>query len=209
MPDAALYDNPPRLQAQIHYLVERYRDEAAILAWDLRNEGDIDYGTHPNIEGKFTKEQVLGWLEQTAENVRALDPNHLITAGWLYDAEATAPYVDFVSFHHWTDAAELKTRIDVMRAATDKPLLLQEFGYSITHMWPEDQAATVSSIIDMTADEGLLGWMIWTAFDFPLDASCYPSPCQSEDNAEHHFGLWTSDYTERPAVSVVRDKAAQ
>src|SRR5687767_11059347 len=47
--DYPLYSNPAHTELQTRYLVERYRDEAAILAWDLRNEGDIDYGTHHAI----------------------------------------------------------------------------------------------------------------------------------------------------------------
>lgn len=209
MPDLdhlPLYDNPERIQHQMKFIVERYRDESAILAWDLRNEGDIDYGTHSQIEGKFTKEQVIGWLEQTSASVRELDANHLITAGWLYDAEATAPYVDFVSFHHWTGVEELRGRVETIRAATDKPILLQEFGYSTLRAEtpPETQAALIGDVFAYATEAELLGWMLWTAFDFPLDASCYPSPCENQDNAEHHFGLWTSDYSEKPAVTVLR-----
>ncbi|MEL6307620.1 MAG: cellulase family glycosylhydrolase, partial [Chloroflexota bacterium] len=40
--DYFLYDNPLHTQQQVTYIVSRYRDEPAILAWDLRNEGDID-----------------------------------------------------------------------------------------------------------------------------------------------------------------------
>jgi endo-1,4-beta-mannosidase len=206
LPDRSLYDNPPRIQNQIRFIVERYRDEPTILAWDLRNEGDIDYGSHPNIEGRFTKNQVLGWLGETAALVREPDPNHLITAGWLYHAEDTAPYVDFISFHHWTGTGELKDRIAKIRAVTDKPILLQETGYSLYHsgVTPEVQAQNIEAVIEVAEQNALLGWMIWTAFDFPLDASCYPSPCKSQDNAEHHFGIWYADYTEKPAVDVIR-----
>lgn len=209
MPDLdhlPLYDNPERIQNQMRFIVERYRDEPAILAWDVRNEGDIDYGTHSQIEGKFTKEHVIGWLEQTSAFVRELDANHLITAGWLYDAEATAPHVDFVSFHHWTSVDELKARVEIIRAATDKPILLQEFGYSTLRAETptETQAALIGDVFAYTSEAELLGAMLWTAFDFPLNASCYPSPCENQDNAEHHFGIWTSDYGEKPAVAVLR-----
>jgi endo-1,4-beta-mannosidase len=196
-----LYSNPLKIQNQIRFIVERYRDERAILAWDLRNEGDIDYGSHPSIQGKFTREEVLNWLGRTSMLVREIDTNHFITAGWLYHAEDTAPYVDFISFHHWTDTDELLGRLAEIRRGTDKPVLLQEFGYSVP---PDEQAQNIRQIIEMTRHENLLGWMIWTAFDFPLDRSCYPSPCQSEDNREHHFGIWYADYREKPAVDVIR-----
>ncbi|MCA9909931.1 MAG: hypothetical protein KC519_14840, partial [Anaerolineae bacterium] len=128
---------------------------------------------------------------------------HLITAGWYLDAEATAPYVDFVSFHHWYDAAGLFERIQTLRAATDKPLLLEEVGYSTRRMQEDDQARTLREVTTVTEREGLLGWLIWTAFDFPTDRSCYPSPCLSPDNAEHYFGIWHTDYSAKPAVEVL------
>jgi hypothetical protein len=45
--------------------------------------------------------------------------------------------------------------------------------------------------------------MIWTAFDFPIDRSCYPSPCQSPNNGEHYFGIWTVDYMPKPAYFAI------
>ena len=199
----SLYNDPAHTRAPTDFLVRRYRDEAAILAWDVRNEGDIDYGTHRSIAPVAIKAQVLGWLAATTERIRALDSRHLITAGWLYDAEATAPYVDFNSFHHWTDAEELAERVAVMRAATDKPLLLEEIGYSTQRVGEVGQAAALESAVTTSESLGLLGWLVWAAFDFPVDRSCYPSPCLSPDNGEHYFGMWRLDYTPRPALEAL------
>lgn len=200
-----LYSSPAHTTAQTAYIVQRYRREPAILAWDLRNEGDIDYGSNNALTPRFRREVVLDWLARTATEVRALQPQQLITAGWYLDAEATAPYVDFVSFHHWYDAASMIERIAQMRAVTDKPILLQEFGYSVQRMSEADQARTIGEMIAVAEQQGLMGWLIWTAFDFPIDRSCYPSPCVSPDNAEHYFGLWRSDYTPKLAVAVISD----
>jgi hypothetical protein len=61
-----LYANPSHVQEQTRFIVERYRDEAAIMAWDLRNEGDIDYGTHSAFAARFARQEVLSWLSTTA-----------------------------------------------------------------------------------------------------------------------------------------------
>lgn len=201
-----LYSNPPHNAHQTAYIIGRYRDEGAILAWDVRNEGDIDYGTHPNIRSNFERETVLNWLNTTTQTVRTIDNNHLITAGWLYDAESTAPYVDFISFHHWTNSAELAERIATMQAVTDKPILLQEVGYSTFSRSERQQANALQEVLTATEDADLLGWLVWAAFDFPRKASCFPSPCHSQNNQEHYFGLWRSDYTEKLAVDVIRDR---
>lgn len=209
MPDLDVYllysDENSYHQRERDFIVGRYRNEAAILAWDLRNEGDIDYGTHYAFPAKFYKHVVLRWLDRTSQQVRALDPNHLITAGWLFDSPSTAPYVDFVSFHHWTGADQLAERIALIRAETDKPILLEEIGYSTQRVSPEEQARLLNEAITATEQAGLVGWLVWAAFDFPINRSCYPSPCQSPDNAEHYFGVWDVNGVAKPALAVIED----
>jgi hypothetical protein len=203
LPDAALYTNPAYNQEQTRFIVERYRNEAAILAWDLRNEGDIDYGSNDALgRGRFARGDVLNWLRQTAELVRGLDSQHLITAGWLHDSESTAPYVDFLSFHHWDNAGRLRDRITALKGA-GKPILLEEFGYSTYRVSPEEQSRMIVEAVRVSDAENLLGWLIWTAFDFPLDATCIRPACPSQDNAEHHFGLWYPDYTPKPIIQAL------
>lgn len=208
--DYPLYDDPHYVRLQTALVVSRYRDEPAILAWDLRNEGDIDYGSrHHFIGGVFGRERVIEWLASTSAWVRGLDSNHLITAGWLFDSLATEPYVDFLSFHHWEDASTMQARIDEMRAQTSKPILLGEFGFSTYNITEPEQAQNIGALIDIAESSNLLGWMVWTAFDFPLEATCWPQPCVDAENHEHHFGLWYSDYTTKPAAQVVLQALAE
>lgn len=202
--DAALYNNPSHIIEQTAFIVQRYRDEPAILAWDLRNEGDIDYdGVNLFKPGTVSQEAVISWLAATSRQVRELDTNHLITAGWRYNEQHTAPYVDFISFHHWRGAANLRERLN--RMDYDSPILLQEFGFTTFDVTQEQQAAAVRDVVRLIEEErgDVLGWMVWTAFDFPLTATCYPGTCQSLDNREHHFGLWHSDGTPKPAIDVL------
>jgi hypothetical protein len=198
-----LYSDPLHVRLQTGYIVQRYREERAILAWDMRNEGDIDYGSNNLFGGGFARPDVLRWLQATAAYIRRLDSRHLLTAGWLYDSWSTAGAVDFVSFHHWENAQRLHARIAEIRRHTDKPILLQEFGYSTYRVSPDEQARLIEAVIQSAEENRLLGWLIWAAFDFPLDATCLPSPCVSADNAEHHFGLWYADYRAKPAVAVL------
>lgn len=209
MPDLSgkpLYDNPAHVQEQTKIIVRRYAEAPAILAWDLRNEGDIDYGSRSIFQRRFPRAQVLAWLRDTADLLRSIDKNHLLTAGWLNEAHSTAPAVDFVSFHHWSSAGDLHRRIRALQLSTAKPILLGELGYSTFGGFPEEaQAQALSSAIAIGERADLLGWMIWTAFDFPRTATCYPSPCQSRDNPEHHFGIWDSDYRPKPALDALAE----
>jgi hypothetical protein len=196
--DYPLYDDPPYILAQTNFIIQRYRDEPALLAWDLRNEGDIDYS-----RGTFTRDTVLDWLGRASAFVRSLDANHLVTAGWLHDSEATIPYVDFVSFHHWSGVPQVRKRIVTLQKATDKPVLLQEFGYSTQTVDLASQAIITGEVIYEAETTNAAGWLIWTAFDFPTDTTCITLYCPGEENTERHFGLWFSDYTPKPVVNVL------
>ncbi len=192
-----LYNAPAHTQAQTRFIVARYRDEPAIMAWDLRNEGDIDY------RERFERAEVLGWLADTSALVRDIDPKHLITAGWQQGAASTDPYVDFLSFHHWSSAAALRDRIRALETLSAKPLLLEELGYSTLGRSESAQAALLDAAISTAEAQGLAGWLVWTAFDFPRTATCWPDDCLSPDNQEHYFGLWRIGYIPKPAVDVV------
>jgi hypothetical protein len=192
-----LYTDWAHYDAQTIFIVNRYRDEPVILAWDLRNEADLDYGARDG-SGRFERESVLAWLAHTAEIVRANDDNHLVTVGWWGDAAETADAVDILSFHHWTDAAELESRIDALREQSPKPILIEEAGYP---SWGEDgeasQAETLESVIDTAEQNQVAGWLIWTAFDFA------PASGQS-DSPEYHFGLWRTNLTPKPALDALK-----
>jgi hypothetical protein len=197
-----LYTDWPRYDAQTTFIVRRYRDDPTILAWDLRNEGDLDYGARSPFEARFSREVVLGWLAHAAEVVRAEDSNHLITAGWWGDPGATAPSVDFLSFHHWYDAGQLQARISDYQRASDLPLLLEEVGY---HSWaeapndPRDEAAQaeiLSQVVATAEAQELAGWMIWAAFDFAVPPGQSPT-------FEHFFGLWRVDLSPKPALAAL------
>jgi endo-1,4-beta-mannosidase len=192
-----LYTDWAHYDAQTTFIVERYHDELAILAWDLRNEGDLDYGARDG-NGRFERETVMAWLTHTAEIVRANDDRHLITAGWWGDATETANVVDILSFHHWTDAAELESRIDVLREQSPKPILIEEIGYS---SWEKDgeifQAEMLTKAISTADQSQVAGWLIWSAFDF---ASADGLP----DSPEYHFGLWRTDLTPKPVLDTLQ-----
>jgi hypothetical protein len=197
-----LYSQPALAEAQTTLLAARYRDEPAILAWDLRNEGDVDY-----VRGYSTMRLVLDWLRDLSPKVRAQAPNHLLTAGWNDDPTYTASAVDFLSLHHWRTAESLAERIRSLRAANSKPLLIQEIGYATPASLPDllaRQTDQLRAALRVAESEGALGWLIWTAFDFPTSATCVPPACPSPDNPEHHFGLWESDYTPKPALLMLQ-----
>lgn len=206
LPDLAfrpLYTDWAHHDARTTYIVRRYRNDPVILAWDLRNEGDLDYGIRPEDEPRFTQGEVLAWLAHTSALVRRHDPHHLITAGWWANPFVTEPYVDILSFHHWFDASVLASRIGYYRElSSDKPLMLQEVGYpgyrtgGFGLRSEAEQAEILGEVVRLAEAKNLSGWLVWAAFDF------VPEPGRSP-NHEHFFGLWRTDLTPKPALEAL------
>ena len=189
-----LYTDYARYDAQTAFIVNRYRDESTILAWDLRNEPDLDYGADGR-SAVASSDAVAQWLTHIASIVRQNDRQHLITIGWWGDATTSSELVDFLSFHHWTDAATFAQRIETLQAASNKPIVLEEVGYPALDQASEtQQARSLQEVLDMANHDGIAGWLIWTAFDF------VPPPGPA-GNPEYYFGLWRTDLTAKPALS--------
>jgi peptidoglycan L-alanyl-D-glutamate endopeptidase CwlK len=62
----------------VKYIVERFKDEPQIFAWELVNEAKVD-----NAPGSL-----VDFKHRIAREIRAIDPNHLITTGMVSTAHA-------------------------------------------------------------------------------------------------------------------------
>jgi hypothetical protein len=195
-----LYDSPPHTLQQMAYIAARYRDEPAVIAYDLRDRGDADYLSVETV----TRERVLNWLAQAARTVRQNAPRQLVTASWERDAAVTAPLVDFVSFQHYGDLDSLRQEIAVLKAATAKPVLLAAVGYHTLDGDELSQRDRLQHAIEAAERNLLAGWVVWTAFDYPLTAACIEPNCPGERGPDNHYGLWGTSYFPKPAVEVIR-----
>ena len=74
-------------------------------------------------------------------------------------AQATIPYVDFVSFHHWGSAEAMRSYVALLRDLTDKPILLEEFGYSTYQVNQAQQTTALREVIEATLYDELAGWL--------------------------------------------------
>jgi mannan endo-1,4-beta-mannosidase len=134
-----------------------YRDDAAIMAWQLANEprpgGSAEVG-HAHTAA------YLQWIDKTARLIKSLDPNHLVstgsegTQGCIEDGQCvvdahSSPAVDYVTAHiwpqnwSWADPKDLagtwptternthdyiEKQVAVARRL-NKPLVIEEFGF--------------------------------------------------------------------------------
>lgn len=90
------------------YTGVRYRDDPTIMAWQLANEPRPGRGK----PGWANRETFISWIGSTADFIRSLDPNHLISLGSeglrgclgrpeIYLAIHRFPSVDYMTVHLW------------------------------------------------------------------------------------------------------------
>lgn len=135
--DAAIF-NAQRLL--VRTVAERFLSHRALWGWDLCNE--INLVQMPEAEAGER------WLEILTGDIRAIDPDHPITAGVLVFEGAGKGFrlqshrlVDVASVHAYplydpaasgpTDAAYVGRKIEATRTAAGVPVMLTEFGMSI------------------------------------------------------------------------------
>jgi mannan endo-1,4-beta-mannosidase len=136
-----------------------YRDDPAIMTWELANE------PRPGADDSANIPAFCDWIDATAKFIHAQDPNHLVCTGSegihgsldkeeVFIASHKTPAIDYVTVHMWLknwgwlkepqlgadfEIAAVKAREHVElhnKIATDvlkKPLVLEEFGLPRDH----------------------------------------------------------------------------
>ncbi len=143
------------LTRQNNYTGKFYREDPAIMAWELANEPRPGNGA----EGLAGIDTLVRWVNETAMFIKSVDPNHLVTTGSeglagcmessrCYINEHSSNYIDYATVHLWAknwgwfkaDSMEQTLVISIHNAADylnkhiamarkiNKPLVLEEFG---------------------------------------------------------------------------------
>lgn len=145
-------------ESQVRLLVERtntitkkrYRDDPAIMAWEIANE--------PRPMRPSAIEEYKNFISHTAAFIKSLDKNHLVTIGSegemgsetmdVFEAIHADKNIDYATIHIWPknwgwfrDTAIAKDFTDILKRTTDyinkhtsvarqinKPLVVEEFG---------------------------------------------------------------------------------
>lgn len=191
-------------------LLGNFTGDDRIFAWDLHNEPD-----HYPMWEQGNAQQVLGWLGRMADEVHRIAPHQLVTVGmgqhynfWQPgpDGRRVIDYSDVISVHIY-NAPDAERQLYELRTYTDKPILLQEFGWPTgppcaVHNYTEDHQAEMYRTM-LTAVEGrVAGVFAWTLRDY--DAG----PTRRWDTREEHYGLYRPDDSLKPAALIFRDYSA-
>lgn len=182
-------------------VVTALKDHDALLAWDIKNEPDLDFESRG-------KEVVLAWLEQLVLFVKIWDKNHPVTIGWSNPDVAVqlSTEVDFVSFHYYNEASQFKVAFDkLQKSIPDKVLVLQEYGYSsydgIWNAYQGDQNDQADYYKEMQTimEDKKIPFLFWTMYDFEEVPTNVVGSLPWRRERQKYFGFLDMDGNPKPS----------
>lgn len=182
-------------QRHAEKVVEMFKDHEAILAWDVKNEPNLDFDSRG-------EENVTAWLDFMIILIKSIDHKHPVTIGWsnTKSAPILQDKVDVVSFHYYDELADFETEYHKLKGKikNNKPIILQEFGLSsYGGMWrpfvgSEEKQANYYKEIQKSMTKNSIPFMSWTLYDFDNVPKEVLGRLPWRTNPQKKFGFITS-----------------
>ncbi|MEK6152180.1 cellulase family glycosylhydrolase [Flavobacteriaceae bacterium 3-367] len=182
-------------------IVQGLKDHQALLAWDVKNEPDLDFVSRG-------ESNVKAWLQELVFQIKNWDPTHPVTIGWSHPEKGSllADQVDFVSFHYYLEPSDFPQAVAKLRETVPhKPLLLQEYGYSTySGFWnlfsgSEQEQARYYKDMQQALEKEELPYMFWTLYDFEAVPKKVVGGLPWRRSPQQYFGCF--DRVGRPKAS--------
>lgn len=189
-----------RTHQHARQLVSLFRDHSAILAWDVKNEPDLDFSARG-------KDHVLNWIRYLIPQIKQADPNHLVSIGWSSPvvADLLQDQVDFVSFHYYGNPEDFTEAYAELKNQVSKPVVLGEFGMSsYDGFWnlfgkgEKGQAAYHEKMQSILQAKGP-GFLSWTLYDFEEIPAGVVGPFPWRKARQKHFGFINASGRPKPS----------
>jgi len=186
-------------------IVGTFKDHKAILAWDVKNEPDLDFESRG-------KEKVLAWLEQMVSTIKIWDTNHPVTIGWSSPEAAVnlGAEVDFVSFHYYKKVLDFKkSYLALKNAVPNKPLVLQEYGLSsYSGIWnaftgSQKKQAKYYQKMQAVLHEEKTPYLFWTLYDFEKIPTSVVGKLPWRKKPQEYYGCIDKDGKEKASMKVL------
>lgn len=200
----------PSADRHLQTILTEFASHEAILAWDIKNEPDLDYAEQG-------KERVDAWLAHTLTQARRYAPHHLLTIGWAEasNAPTLAEQVDFVSFHYYAPASELGQEIEALETAVSpRPILLTEFGLPTwnSYFFPNghteaEQARYYADILHTSREHTIAGTLAWTLYDYPQVPTEVGGRWPWQKEPQKHLGIIDNHGQAKPAAALLNPQA--
>ncbi|KAI6914277.1 glycoside hydrolase [Hortaea werneckii] len=188
-----------------------YKEDATVMTWEVANEPQPArpsgyYGPYGLILAADPEDEVLNWIETTANYLKASAPKQLVTTGfegkqgeWYFKAVHNFTNIDYTTSHCWvqnwgiydmlnSSEANLQAANDFAREfisntsdwsrALGKPVFLEEFGMARDNWENVDKEYTYLSSASTTNKDEYFNTIIGAAVDdFKAENGAYVGTC--------------------------------
>ena len=129
--------------------------------------------------------------------IKQWDTKHPITIGWSSPEAAVnlADEVDFVSYHYYRGVDEfLSAHNELKSVVTNKPLVLQEYGYSSydgfwnMYLGSDKQQVDYYKTMQGQLAEAEIPFIFWTLYDFEEVPTDVAGSLPWRTRKQHYFG---------------------
>ncbi|MCH9660251.1 MAG: cellulase family glycosylhydrolase [Bacteroidetes bacterium] len=196
-------------QTQQHatLITKEVKDHKALLAWDVKNEANLDYESRG-------ESLVKAWLSQMIHTIKKEDSIHPITVGWSNGNAALdlVDQVDFVSFHFYDDLEHLPALVTSLKSSTEKTIVLEEFGMSnYNGIWnpfgysENDQKEYYDAFFESQKRDSL-HYLSWTLYDFSDIPNQVAGRYPWRKNKQKSFGILNISGAKKSAFNSVKNR---
>ncbi len=152
----------------VRQIIETFRSEPQILAWEIGNELKLDRGNKAD-ENDPNPLCYIDFVHAVAAFIRQLDPNHLITTGmistrhaWLFSSALKrrlyeSPNLDFVTIHAYQGSNEEDDRPVANELGI--PFMIEEAGFDAEQ--GADRSSKVAEDMQKWFGLGARGYLQW------------------------------------------------
>lgn len=191
----------------IEKIVSEFKNHKAILAWDVKNEPNLDFKSRG-------KKNVISWLKSMISIIKSIDTKHPITIGWS-DAES-APIlqenIDFVSFHYYKELNNFESEFLALKEKIkDRPIVLGEFGISsYGGIWKpfsgsEKKQALYFKKMQEVIKKHTIPFISWTLYDFNKIPASVVGKRPWRVYPQKKFGFINKDGLKKPSFAHISE----
>ena len=186
-------------------IVTNLKDHNAILAWDIKNEPDLDF----NSRGK---QNVIAWLEHMSLIIKSIDKKHPITIGWsnIESASILKDAIDLISFHYYEDVDLFEEKFNQLKKEIpNKKLVLGEYGLSsYSGFWrpfssSAEKQETYHKKMQKVLTEKNISFMSWTLYDFEKVPKEVVGSLPWRTNPQKRFGFIDTKGNLKPSFKYI------
>ena len=193
-------------ESHLEQIVRHVKKHPALLAWNIKNEPDLDFEEHG-------QQAVLDWLAYFIDRLKVLDPEHPITTSWskMEYLGILAEKLDFLSYHMYLEDSNWQNTLQYYKLAFHKPIVLEEFGVStrqgLTNLLGKSESHQSDYIRNVitTAENNYTPWMLWTLYDFNQIPKAVFRSRPWIISKQSHFGLIRKDGSQKEIYHRLKD----